>query len=160
MDLRDRRSGRLVIRSRLRNAPGFTSQAGSAVGKLFDKMSGESSYASAAAISTKNAQLEALSTKIQETANARTIYKVIGQETSATAGGNFTTGGSAADVIRSSTQQGALQQALTGVQGEVNENALLQQATAYQAEGQAALMGFASSGVGMGIAAVGAIMAA
>ena len=126
------------------NPAGFgsaISDVGSAFGDLAtakgDKAEA-SAYTSAAALAQQNVGIEKASTAIQQTATQRQVYKSLGATKAAVSGGGFSVGGSAGDILRESAQQGAVQKQLTGVQGQIQENAYQTQATVYTGEASAA----------------------
>ncbi len=120
---------------------GVFSSAGGAISDFFaaegDKKSAQN-YAQAADIADQNAQLAKMSTAIQQAAEQRQLFKVVGGQAADVAGAGLANSGSAIDIMKDSTRQGALTQALTGIQGTINENAYLAQAGAYRGEQQAA----------------------
>lgn len=120
---------------------GALGSIGGAVSDLFGA-SGSSkaagAYTKAADIATSNAQLTERSTAIQTQQQEQQTYKVLGTEQAATAAAGFTMGGSALDLLRSSTQQAALSKELIQNQGEITAQGYQQQAAAYQGQAQAA----------------------
>lgn len=128
-----------------KNSGGISSQTfsglGSGVSDIFSgfgdisKMQGAEAeaqqYTEAAQLARQQAQYTQMSTAIQQAQEARTLSSSLGRTQAQVAGAGFAASGSALDILRSSAQQGALQQAATGYQGQIQEAALNEQATAY-----------------------------
>jgi hypothetical protein len=139
--------------------------AGGAVSDIFGAMgdmSEASAYGQAAKYATQNAQLEQTSTQIQEFQANRAITQSIGATQAATAGAGFTQGGSSGDILRSSAAQGGLTKNLISIQGQVNENGYLEQASQFkgmQSAAQAAAGGGLFGGLLKGIGAIASIAA-
>lgn len=112
------------------------------------------SYNTAAQLAQQNAALTAASTRIQETQTARSVLQAEGTQVTDVAGAGFTESGSALDLLRSSAQQGALQESLTNIQGAINENAYAAQAGAYKGAAAAANENATANTVGA-ISAIG-----
>lgn len=112
------------------------------------------SYNTAAQLAQQNAALTAASTRIQETQTARSVLQTEGTQITDVAGAGFTESGSALDLLRSSAQQGALQESLTNIQGAINENAYAAQAGAYKGAAAAANENASANTVGA-ISAIG-----
>lgn len=114
---------------------------GNAVSQLFGSsaagamaqgsMASASAYDQAAEISRQNARLAAMSTNITQYQLGRQIDMVGGKQRAAVGASGFTMGGSAADIFKSTVQQGALAKAVMGIQGQINVNAETQKATSY-----------------------------
>lgn len=121
-----------------------------------DKASAKN-YLEAADIANQNATLEQMSTAIQESATQRQLYKTIGGQQADVAGAGFAESGSAIDLMKDSTRQGAIQKALINVQGTINTNAYRAQAGAYMGEYQAAQFAAKSAAAGGGLAAISGI---
>lgn len=117
------------------------SDFGAAIGDFYaasgDRKSA-SNYLEAADLANQNASLEKTSTAIQMSATQRQIYKVVGGQRADVAGAGLAESGSAIDIMKDSTRQGALQKALVNIQGTINANAYSAQAGAYMGEYQAA----------------------
>lgn len=97
------------------------------------------SYGEAADIARKNAKIVEQSTELKTLQTDRQIYKVIGGQQSDVAGAGFAASGSALDLLADSQAQGELTRSLVELQGEIDQNAYLQQATAYEAQANLAL---------------------
>jgi hypothetical protein len=96
------------------------------------------SYGEAASLATLNAQYTTASTAIQEAQNERQQYQVIGNEKAQVAGAGLASSGTAADLLRSSAYQGALNQQITGAQGQIQVAGYEEQAQSYTAMQEAA----------------------
>lgn len=94
-------------------------------------------YGQAAALARKNAKIVEQSTELKTMQTERQLYKVIGGQQSDVAGAGFAAKGTALDLLADSTSQGELTLSLIELQGEIDVNAYMTQAAAY--EGQAAL---------------------
>lgn len=106
---------------------------GGAISDLFaaqGAQASETAFKTAAQIETENARIEQASTAIKEQATARQLYRTVGAQKAGYGAANLKESGSAIDVLKSSMQEGAIQQALVGEQGQINENSYLQQAAA------------------------------
>lgn len=109
---------------------GFSSlQAGNA---------GASAAKANAATYRTNAQITANSTKLQVMQQQRKAYQVLGGQRADIAGAGLAASGSALDVIRSSATQASVDKSLIQMQGQMNVNSLLGQATQADAEAAAA----------------------
>ena len=114
---------------------------GSAVTDLFGAQGATASaksYDQAAAIADQNAQLTQQETAIKETQQSRQIYKTIGSQTAGVAGAGFSGGGTAGDLLRDSSSQGALAKAMTADQGAITENSYAEQAGMFRGMSAAA----------------------
>jgi hypothetical protein len=89
-------------------------------------------YGLAADYALKEAEYTKTSTAIQEFQQERQLSKSLGQTAADVAGAGFGTGGSAIDLFRESASQGALQQAVTGQQGLIQEEGFEEQAQSYK----------------------------
>ena len=97
-------------------------------------------YDRASAYSLQNAKFTETSTAIKQSQLDRDIYKTIGGQEADVAGGGFTAGGSALDLMRDSASQGALMKAVGAEQGLITEEGYKVQAKNYTDMGQAARM--------------------
>lgn len=88
-------------------------------------------YRGAASLSRNDAALSVAATKVKETQLQREAYKVIGGQQSDVAGAGFAATGTALDLLRSSTQEAAAAIQLNDVQGMIEKNQFLAQATEY-----------------------------
>jgi len=88
-------------------------------------------YGEAASLATLNAQYTAQSTAIQQAQAQRQLYMALGTSRAAAAGSGSAGGGSAGDILRSSSRQGALNAAVIGQQGLVTQAGYQEQAASY-----------------------------
>lgn len=95
-------------------------------------------YTKAATLAEQNKAITAESTNLQEYTARRQLGQVIGSQQAAAAANGLTGDGSASDILRSSRQQGALQQQVIGAQGLINENAYEASAASYTGMAKAA----------------------
>lgn len=119
----------------------IVSAIGGAVSSLFSSKGNTAqanSYTSAAQLEQQNAQLQAASTKIQETQIARSVALSAGTTQADVAGAGFTMSGSALDLMKSSAQQGSLAKSLVNIQGAISENSYASEAGTYLAKAKAA----------------------
>lgn len=125
---------------------------GGAVSDLFSAggaMAEASAYGTASSIATSNAQLTLRSGQIQQQQEGIAITKALGGEVASTAGAGFMNGsGSATDLLRASTQQGALSKQLLSNQTEITAQGYEQQAAAYKGQEKAANMQAAGDAFG------------
>lgn len=129
------------------NISGGFNSAGMAVSSIFGAKASRAmaqgyrdsagSYSRAAEMARENAQIAEKSTDLKLLQSERQIFKTIGGQQADIAGAGFAASGTALDLLADSTRQGELTQSLIELQGEIDVNAYLSQATAY--EGQAAL---------------------
>jgi hypothetical protein len=89
------------------------------------------SYGQAASLAALNAQYTAQSTAIQEAQASRTLFTTLGTQAATAAGAGSSGGGSAADILRNSSQQGALNAAVLQQQGLITEAGYTEQAASY-----------------------------
>ena len=128
----------------------------SAAGAVSDLFAAEgdraeaANYNEAAALALQNVEFSKQMTSIRETQAQREITQTIGAQGAAYAGGNIAESGTALDVLRSSAQQGAMQQYIIGAQGAAQESAYQEQATSYERMASAA----SSASLGSTIAGV------
>ena len=90
-------------------------------------------YDQAAAFSDQNAMFTRNSTKVKQYQADRALEKSVGGAEADIAGAGFTESGSALDILRESMSQGAMQRALLGQQGAIQEAGYLEQARSYRA---------------------------
>lgn len=112
-------------------------QFGAAAGDLITQQGyyrASQQYTSAGNIASENEDIARASGQIQMAQQKRELYKSMSSTEAAAGGAGLRGGGSIADILKSSASQGALQQALTGAQTEININNYKQQAEAYYAE--------------------------
>jgi hypothetical protein len=95
-------------------------------------------YGLASTLAQTNAAYTAQSTAIQESQAQRQLYMTLGTAAAAASGSGSSGGGSAADIIRNSAQQGALNQSVIAQQGLITEAGYTEQANAYTLQQQAA----------------------
>ena len=103
-----------------------------------------SAYGSAADIASANARLAQIAGQVQQAQTQLQINQTIGSQRAAVAANGFAESGSALSLLRSSTQQGLLQQQVIGINSQEQAAGYLEQAAASTAE-QAAATGAASS---------------
>lgn len=133
---------------------------GGAVSDLFGSKGASqaaSAYGTAAEIAKKNEALTLRSTAITQQQQDIQTYKVLGTETADVAASGFTGGGSAGDLLRSSTQQAALSKQLIQNQGEITAQGFEEQAQAYTGQQQASQTQSKGSGIGGAIKAVAGV---
>lgn len=142
---------------------GVGADIGGAVGDLYSasgdlKSVGE--YEQAEDIAQSDVELEKAATGIKEAQQQRQFEQTIGSQQAQIGGAGFGASGTAMDLFRSSTQQGALAHATIATQGLVNENSYQQQANAFGAEASAARAAAQAGLVGgiiKGVEAVGSV---
>lgn len=120
---------------------GIFNLASGAVSDLFGGVAGLSegaAYKKASSIAGQNAKLTETSTALQETMAQRAAYQTISAQKADVGGAGFAAGGSALDLLRSSTQQASLTRGALDIQGAVTESGFAQQAAAYQGQAGAA----------------------
>lgn len=91
-------------------------------------------YTDAGNIAFESGKIAQTSGAIQQSQEKRELYKSLAGTEAAAGHAGFSLDGSMQDVLRSSASQGALQQALTGAQTQINFNNYNQQAKAYYSE--------------------------
>ena len=111
----------------------FGAAAGSLITQQGDYAAAQG-YTQAGNIASTNSTLYAASGAIQEQQQKRELYKSLSSTAGAAGGAGLAMSGSMRDVIRSSQAQGALREALTGAQTEINVNSSNEQATAFYSE--------------------------
>lgn len=136
--------------------PGFATAAqdfGGAVSDLFGAKGATASadsYTAAAAIAEQNAELTKQATEITQAQNTRAIAKGIGTQVTQVEGAGFKESGTALDLLRDSTQQGALTKALAAENGAIQENSYAEQAGMFTSMAKSAT----SSATGQEIAGI------
>lgn len=95
-------------------------------------------YTLAATLAGQNEQFAETSTEIKQAQADRQLYLQIGGQKADVAGAGFAESGSAIDLLRSSAQQGALNRAVLGQQGLIQEAGYKEQQQSYQNMAQAA----------------------
>src|ERR1700736_2333390 len=78
-------------------------------------------YTLAAGLATQNAQYTQIATGIKEFQAQRDIFQTLGKQQADVASSGFQEAGSALDLLRDSATQGALNQAVIGAQGQIQE---------------------------------------
>jgi|SRR5882724_1744912 len=116
-------------------------------------------YTAAANFATQNAEIEAQSTKIQETQAQRKIYQTLGGQKADVAGAGLNASGSALDVMRSSAEQGSLTKQLISNQGAINVAGYEEEASNYSAMATAAKASGTGSIIGSVVSAAAAVFA-
>lgn len=133
---------------------GGISDIGGAVGDLFSaegSFGAAKEYKEAATLALENVDIEKQATAIKETQQQRMFEKTIGAQRADVAGNGFGSAGSALDLLRSSTAEGALAHATIAGQGFINEQAYKEQAAGYRAAAtQATAAGEAGLASGFG----------
>ncbi len=138
------------------------SDLGGAVSDIFGgkgAAASASSYTEAATITTRNEQLAQQATKIKQTQQQRQIYQTIGAQKADIGGAGMSNSGTALDLLRSSASQGALTQAMTTEQGQIQSNTYAEQAQQYTAMANAANSSSSGMTIGGAIQIAGAIAA-
>jgi hypothetical protein len=102
-------------------------------------------YTLAAGLATQNAQYTQISTNIKEFQAQRDIFQTLGKQQADVASSGFQEAGSALDLLRDSAQQGALNTAVLGAQGQIQEAGYEEQAASYTLMAQAASMAATAS---------------
>jgi hypothetical protein len=97
-------------------------------------------FSLAAGLATQNAQYTQVSTDIKEFQAQRDIFQTLGKQQADVATSGFQEAGSALDLLRDSANQGALNQAVIGAQGQIQEAGYEEQAASYTLMAQAANM--------------------
>jgi hypothetical protein len=134
--------------------------AGGAVGDFFGMLGSETagkSYTTAAQIAQNNEQLTMRSGEIQQQQENQSIIQSIGDENASVSGAGFAQSGSATDLLRMSTQKGALDKQLLANQTEITAQGFQQQANAYEGQATAAKEQATGQGVGGILKTVGTI---
>jgi hypothetical protein len=116
-------------------------------------------YGLAAGQASVNAMLEGYQTKIRETQSQRQVFQTISAQQAGYAGGNIAESGSAMDVLRSSAQQGAMQNAIISEQGIQQQAAYSEQALSYQSMAKVAENAATGDWISAGIRGATAIAA-
>lgn len=114
---------------------------GGAVSDLFGgigALSEAKAYSQAAKIAQQNVLYSKESTAIQLAQTQRNAFQVIGAQQAEVGGAGFAAGGSAQDLLRSSTEQANLAKGLVTTQGAITAGGFAQQAAAYQGQAAAA----------------------
>jgi hypothetical protein len=98
-------------------------------------------YGTAASLASLNATYTGFSTRLQQVQADRALFMNLGSERAAAAGSGSSGGGSAADILRASASQGALNRAVLGEQGLITQAGYQEQAQSYGYMQQAANVG-------------------
>ena len=114
-------------------------------------------YDLAASLAGANVQFTQSMTAIREMQTQREVSGIIGKQQTGFAGGNIAESGSALDVLRSSVQQGSLQQYILAAQGAAQEAAYSEQQQAYTTMADAARNASIGSDIAAGIHGLTAI---
>jgi hypothetical protein len=102
-------------------------------------------YTLAAGLATQNAQYAQISTNIKEFQAQRDIFQTLGKQQADVASSGFQEAGSALDLLRDSAEQGALNVAVLGAQGQIEVAGYEEQAASYTLMSQAASMAATAS---------------
>jgi hypothetical protein len=94
-------------------------------------------YGEAATLANLNAEYTAQSTAINVSQADRALYMNLGTQSAAAGGSGSSGGGSAADILRNSAQQGALNRGVLQQQGLITQAGYTEQAAAYTLQQQA-----------------------
>lgn len=113
----------------------------SGIGQMQSAKATAKGYQASAASLREAARLTKISTGLQLLQTDREIYKVIGGAKADVAASGLAASGSALDVIRASAQQGGLQKAVVGLQGQIEYTSLIGQAQMAEAQAKAAKSG-------------------
>lgn len=141
-------------------AAGFQ-MLGGAVSDLFSAQGARaeaSSYRKAALGADEAAAISEKSTALSELMAQRKIFKTIGGQQAQIAGAGFSEAGSALDLLRDSTQQGALTKQVIGIQGQLQTHGFQTQAEAYRGEAHAADIAASGATAGAGMKLLGGLM--
>jgi len=139
---------------------GTFSSAGTAVQYLFEgfgDLKSAQAYDIAAGMARKQEQFTKEETAVKEFQTQREVFKAIGGQRADVAAAGFAAGGTALDLLRDSTAQGALAKEMVSQQGLITEQAYEAQAQAYGKQVDAARLAATGSFIGAGVAAIGAI---
>lgn len=132
----------------------FFNLFGQGIGDLFSAQGSQEAaniLNQAAQVGQQMETLEGVSGKLQQQQQQRQLYQVQGQQVAAAGANNTATAGSALNIIRSSQQQGALTQQLTGVQTGIQQEGTQMQVLQIQAEAaqaEAAAQAQTAAGIG------------
>lgn len=121
--------------------PDYFSAAEDLLGGFSDFFGGQAAAKGAQAAGNQYRQAAAItqqSTQLKELQAARNIYQVQGSAQAITANAGLQNSGSAADIMRSNAQQGALSKSIIENQGRITEQAYLGQAYSADLEAKAA----------------------
>lgn len=114
-------------------------------------------YGSAKSIAEQNARLALAAGGVEQAQKQLEISRTLGSQKAATAAGGFQQAGSALSVLRASTQQGALDQQLIGLNSQLKAGGFTEAATASGAEASAASTAASQAGIlGKSAAAIAA----
>lgn len=114
-------------------------------------------YSKASKIAASNAAIEVRTTALNEEMASRKIYQTIGSEKAGTAAAGFSNSGTALDLLRSSTEQGALTKQIIANQGQITAQGYLQESAAYKGMEKAANNAGIGGIIGGVLGAVGSI---
>jgi hypothetical protein len=133
----------------------------SGIGSLFSSAGSAaeaSAYKQAAAYSQQNAEIAKQAEQIQVTQAQRAIYQTIGGQQAQYGAAGLAESGSAMDILKSSQQQGNLQMQMLHAQGQINQNAYMEQAAANTGMANAASAQSTGSGIMGALSIVGAFV--
>jgi hypothetical protein len=117
---------------------------GGAAGSIFGAIGSfeaAGSYGTEAAIAGENEGLEAESVKVQQYQADRRINETIGSQAAGVAANGFANSGTALSLLKDSTTQGHMTDAMINLQGDIQENAYYEQQQAALAQESAATAG-------------------
>jgi len=95
-------------------------------------------YGTVGAIARENATVEGISGNIKQLQAARSVQRTIGRQRAETAAAGFSNAAGSLDILKSSLQEGYLQDQLIRSQTSVNQGGFLEQAAAADASGAGA----------------------
>jgi hypothetical protein len=135
---------------------------GGAVVDLFGAAAAKASagsYDEARDIAKQQAAFARQATAIKQIQLNREIFQTLGKQEAEVGGAGFASSGTALDLLRSSTQQGALTKAITEEQGVITANSFEEQAAQFGAMANAARSSASGQELGGIIQGVGAVAA-
>lgn len=115
-------------------------------------------YGNAQAIAAGNARVALIGGQVEQSMQQVKLGQTLGEQRAQVSGGGFAESGTALNLLKSSTQQGALEQQITGVNSELQAGGFEEQGAAAAAEATAATA--ASSAAAANAASLSAIGAA
>lgn len=118
------------------------------------------SYREAQSIAEQNAVLARQATRIKDIQIARNTFRTLGEQQAQVGGAGFAASGSALDLLRSSTSEGAITRAVNEEQGTITANAYEEQAAQFKGMADSASSSALGQTIGGLIMGGGAIAAA
>jgi len=135
---------------------------GGAVTDLFGARAARASvgsYSEAATIAEQSAAFARQATAIKGMQLNRQVYQALGKEQAQVGGAGFAASGTALDLLRSSSEQGALTKAINEEQGTITSNSYEEQAIQFRGMADAAKNSASGQELGSIIMGVGAVAA-